>query len=109
MRRACRLLTPPVARWADIIPRHRFMSAYEQHIEPPDRDNQYLLFAAEPYETIAFKLQAREVDKGSGFFSYWDPDQKQFTFQFFYKNTDDVRTNPMPLHPPAGMPTFQAA
>jgi splicing factor 3A subunit 2 len=31
------------------------MSAYEQRMEPPDRQWQYLLFAAEPYETIAFK------------------------------------------------------
>ena len=46
-----------------IEPRHRFMSAYEQHIEPPDRKWQYLLFAAEPYETISFKLPSREIDK----------------------------------------------
>lgn len=39
-----------------IGPRHRFMSAYEQRIEPPDRRWQYLLLAAEPYETIAFKV-----------------------------------------------------
>jgi splicing factor 3A subunit 2 len=39
-----------------VIPRHRFMSAYEQKIEPPDKRWQYLLFAAEPYETIAFKV-----------------------------------------------------
>ena len=39
-----------------ITPRHRFMSAYEQRIEPPDKSWQYLLFAAEPYETIAFKV-----------------------------------------------------
>lgn len=32
------------------------MSAYEQRIEPPDRRWQYLLMAAEPYETIAFKV-----------------------------------------------------
>nr|CAG4646555.1 EOG090X0D30 [Macrothrix elegans] len=38
-----------------VVPRHRFMSAYEQRIEPPDRRWQYLLFAAEPYETISFK------------------------------------------------------
>lgn len=37
-------------------PRHRFMSAYEQRVEPPDRRWQYLLFAAEPYETISFKV-----------------------------------------------------
>lgn len=40
-----------------IAPRHRFMSAYEQKVEPPDRKWQYLLFAAEPYETIAFKVR----------------------------------------------------
>ncbi len=39
-----------------VAPKHRFMSAYEQRIEPPDRRWQYLLFAAEPYETIAFKV-----------------------------------------------------
>lgn len=39
-----------------IVPRHRFMSAYEQHVEPPDKRWQYLLFAAEPYETISFKV-----------------------------------------------------
>ena len=39
-----------------VIPRHRFMAAYEQKVEPPDRKWQYLLFAAEPYETIGFKV-----------------------------------------------------
>ena len=38
------------------MPRHRFMAAYEQKVEPPDRKWQYLLFASEPYETIAFKV-----------------------------------------------------
>ena len=32
------------------------MSAYEQRVEPPDKKWQYLLFAAEPYETISFKV-----------------------------------------------------
>lgn len=39
-----------------VMPRHRFMAAYEQRVEPPDKKWQYLLFAAEPYETIAFKV-----------------------------------------------------
>lgn len=30
-------------------PRHRFMSAYEQKVETPDKNYQYILFAAEPY------------------------------------------------------------
>lgn len=37
-------------------PRHRFMSAYEQKVETPDKNYQYLLVACEPYETVAFKV-----------------------------------------------------
>ena len=44
------------------------MSAYEQKIEPPDRKWQYLLFAAEPYETIAFKVR---VARGAVLFTGW--------------------------------------
>ena len=40
----------------NVVPKHRFMSGFEQHVEAPDRRWQYLLFAAEPYETIAFKV-----------------------------------------------------
>jgi hypothetical protein len=34
------------------------MSAFEQKIEAPDKNYQYLLFACEPYETIGFKVRA---------------------------------------------------
>ena len=37
-----------------IQPRHRIISSYAQKIEAPDAKFQYLLFAARPYETIAF-------------------------------------------------------
>ncbi|NXP51935.1 SF3A2 factor, partial [Heliornis fulica] len=61
-----------------IMPRHRFMSAYEQRIEPPDRRWQYLLMAAEPYETIAFKVPSREIDKAEGkFWTHWNRETKQ--------------------------------
>ncbi|VDO03784.1 unnamed protein product [Rodentolepis nana] len=77
---------PEIADAAGVVPRHRFMSAYEQHIEPPDRKWQYLLFAAEPYETIAFKVRSREVDKDpKKFWTYWNPASKQFFLQFAYK------------------------
>ncbi|XP_003747466.1 splicing factor 3A subunit 2 [Galendromus occidentalis] len=71
----------------NIVPRHRFMSAYEQKIEPPDRKWQYLLFAAEPYETIAFKVPSREVDKSDSerFWTLWNKETKQFFLQFSYK------------------------
>lgn len=70
----------------NITPRHRFMSAYEQKIEPPDRHWQYLLFAAEPYETIGFKVPSREVDKSeSKFWTLWNKESKQFFLQFAFK------------------------
>ncbi|KAI8910518.1 hypothetical protein DFJ77DRAFT_470016 [Powellomyces hirtus] len=69
-----------------IRPRHRFMSAYEQRQEEPNKAFQYLLFAAEPYETIAFKVQSKEIDKTEGrFWTFWDPDARQFHLQFFFK------------------------
>uniref|UniRef100_A0A2P2JH30 Uncharacterized protein MANES_09G061900 n=1 Tax=Rhizophora mucronata TaxID=61149 RepID=A0A2P2JH30_RHIMU len=67
-------------------PRHRFMSSYEQKIQPFDKRYQYLLFAAEPYEIIAFKVPSTEIDKLTPkFFSHWDPDSKMFTLQLYFK------------------------
>ena len=44
-----------------VMPKHRFMSAYEQKLEAPDRNFQFLLFAAEPYETIGFKVRPHDI------------------------------------------------
>ena len=53
-------------------PRHRFMSAYEQKVELTDKSYQYLLFAADPYEVISFKIPNAEVTKEEGkFFAHW--------------------------------------
>lgn len=73
-------------------PRHRFMSAFEQKVEKPDKNYQYLLFAAEPYETVAFKIPNREIerdttDKTKGrFYTKWDNEKKVFTLQVHFKN-----------------------
>jgi len=78
----------------DIIPRHRFMSAFEQHIEAPNKAFQYVIFAAEPYETISFKVQSKEIDKNPNlFFTYWDKDSNQFSLQFFFKNDSATGAN----------------
>ncbi|KAG8954884.1 hypothetical protein FRC04_010367 [Tulasnella sp. 424] len=74
-----------------IIPRRRFMSAWEQRKEPPNRSYQYLIVAAEPYETIAFRIPAREIedeaeDPSGWNWSHWDPDTKQYSFQFMFRN-----------------------
>nr|CAG4645071.1 EOG090X0C5N [Leptodora kindtii] len=85
-------------------PRHRFMSAYEQRIEPPDRRWQYLLFAAEPYETISFKIPSREVDKSDvKFWTHWNKDAKQFFLQFSFK-VDGRKPGLPPPPPPPGIP-----
>jgi splicing factor 3A subunit 2 len=74
------------------IPHFRFMSSYEQRIEPPSKFYQYLLVAAEPYDTIAFKVQSKEVDRGKNgggedrLWSWWDADTKLYHLQFFFKD-----------------------
>lgn len=68
-------------------PRYRFMSAFEQRIETADKNWMYLLFAAEPYEVIAFKVPNSEVDKSEGrLFTHWDPDNKIYSLQYHYRN-----------------------
>ncbi|XP_039042159.1 splicing factor 3A subunit 2-like [Hibiscus syriacus] len=80
-------------------PRHRVMSSYEQRVQPFDRRYQYLLFAAEPYEIIAFKVPSTGIDKSTPkFFSHWDPDSKMFTLQVSFK-TKPLEANKPP--PPA--------
>jgi splicing factor 3A subunit 2 len=68
------------------VPRYRFMSAYEQKVENPDKKYQYLLIAAEPYETVAFKIQSKEIDRSDDkLFTHWDNDAKTYWLQFFFK------------------------
>ena len=66
-------------------PRHRFMSAYEQKVETADKQYQYLLFACDPYETIAFKIPNQPIDKREGrFFTSWDKKTHKFVLQLFF-------------------------
>ena len=44
---------------------------------------QYLVFVAEPYESIAFKLPVAFVEReGEHFIEHWDPVTKLYTLQF---------------------------
>lgn len=67
-------------------PRHRFMSAFEQRVErPPDGRWVYLLFAAEPYETVAFKIPNRPLDRRpGGMTTVWDEAAKTFTLHLTF-------------------------
>lgn len=90
-------------------PRHRFMSAYEQKVEAPDRDYQYVLFAAEPYETIAFKIPNKQIDKDeTKFFSEWDSSKQTFTLQFYFKDEFSNDGAPAPPPPPGAGPPAPA-
>jgi splicing factor 3A subunit 2 len=76
-----------------IKPRYRFMSAFEQKVELPDKNYQYILFAADPYDTIAFKIPNKDIEKAVGpeipgetkFWTKWDEEAKQFELQLQYK------------------------
>lgn len=71
-------------------PRHRIMSAFEQKVEPANKAYQYVIFAAEPYETIAFKVQSREIERGAGrcgMWNSWDADGRVYYLQLFFRNT----------------------
>ncbi|KAJ5504208.1 hypothetical protein N7463_007082 [Penicillium fimorum] len=69
-----------------VTPRVRFMSAFEQQVETPDNKYQYLVVAAEPYQTCAFKLQAREIDRRDDrYWTWFDEDSKEFWIQIMFK------------------------
>lgn len=78
----------------DLRPRHRFMSAYEQKVDvPPDRRYQYVLFAAEPYETIAFKIPNEPLDRNHGrLITHWDDDDKKFTLTLYFADNAKTKT-----------------
>ncbi|KAL1625255.1 CWF complex protein sap62 [Diplodia seriata] len=87
----------------NIVPRVRFMSAFEQKVEEPDKSFQYLLVAAEPYETCGFKLQAREIDRRENrYWTWYDEDQKEFWVQILFKTEREERYSGVPGLAPTG-------
>jgi len=69
----------------------RFMSAYEQKVEIADKNYQYLLFACDPYETIAFKIPNQPIDKREGRFqTHWDKASKRFALQLFFMDSNPI-------------------
>lgn len=75
----------------DIQPRHRFMSAFEQRVETfKDKRYQYVLFAAEPYETIAFKIPNEPLDRDPGrLITHWEKDDKKFTLTLYFADQQE--------------------
>ncbi|KAG5914762.1 hypothetical protein E4U42_000312 [Claviceps africana] len=81
----------------DMSPKWQVMNAFAQRVEDPDRNYQYLLVAAEPYETVGFKIPARELDKREERqFCFWDPDAKEFWIQVMFMTEREERFNAAP-------------
>ncbi|KAF4510624.1 hypothetical protein G6O67_002500 [Ophiocordyceps sinensis] len=81
----------------DVSPNWQVMNAFTQRVEDPDKNFQYLLVAADPYETVGFKIPARELDKrGDRQFCFWDPDAKEFWIQVMFMTEREERFNAAP-------------
>lgn len=66
------------------------MSAFEQRIEAPDKNFQFILFAGEPYVTIAFKIPNIELDMSEGkFYESWDTERKIYIMLLSFKNENN--------------------
>ena len=49
--------------------------------------------AAEPYESVAFRIPSRKIEEEDEYesgwnWSYWDSDTKQFSFQFMFRQME---------------------
>ena len=88
-----------------VQPRVRFMSAFEQKVEePPDKNFQYLVVAAEPYQSCGFKLQAREIDRREGrYWTWFDEDSKEFWVQIMFKTEREEKYSGVPGMAPRGI------
>lgn len=81
----------------DMAPKWQVMNAFAQRVEEPDKAFQYLLVAADPYETVGFKVPARELDKREDRqFCFWDPDAKEFWIQVMFMTEREERFNAAP-------------
>ena len=67
-------------------PRQRFVSSLQQKVEKKDPRFQYIVFAAKPYDNIAFKIPTNHcIDRDqSKMFSHWNKETKCFTFQLYF-------------------------
>lgn len=78
-------------------PKWQVMNAFTQRVEDADKNFQYIVVAAEPYETVGFKVPARELDKREDRqFCFWDPDAKEFWIQVMFMTEREERFNAAP-------------
>jgi splicing factor 3A subunit 2 len=61
-------------------PKYRIMSTFEQKVETPDPKYQFVLFAAHPYNTVAFKIPNMPILEDE-IIEEWKPAEHLYTFQ----------------------------
>jgi len=66
-------------------------------LEAPDEKYQYIVFAAEPYENISFKIPNLEIDNSEEkYFCNWDKDKKIYSVQIYFR---ERKIKPLPNLP----------
>jgi splicing factor 3A subunit 2 len=69
-------------------------------IELADEKFQYVIFAAEPYENIAFKVPNLEIDNSEGkYLVNWDKERKVYTVQLYFKERRAKQLPALPQKP----------
>ena len=62
-------------------------------VQQPDKNYQYLIVAADPYENIGFKIPNKEIERQVGpeipgeskFWTNWEEDTKKFQLRLCFK------------------------
>ena len=69
-------------------------------MEEPDEKYQYIIFAADPYENIAFKIPNLEIDNSEEkYFCNWDKDKKFYTVQIYFRERKIKQLAALPQTP----------
>lgn len=67
-------------------PDYRIINAFEQKMEAPDNSYLYLLFAADPYETICVKIPNKRIKtEGNYTRKLWDRKSRRFYVTIWYE------------------------
>lgn len=91
----------PGSKWLVVFAVGLIRQSLIPQVEPWDKKYQYLLFAADPYEVISFKIPNHEIDnRPDHFFTHWDSDQKTYTLQLYFKRPGMQGGGPPPPPPP---------
>ena len=73
----------------NLQPRYRIVSPYETKEKNVDTKYQYVVFAAAPYNNIAFKIPNKEIEKLQGrSYTDWDKEKKIFKLQLYFKQNE---------------------